>query len=237
MIGDEEPKVPEAARRARGAGLNMAGRFERSRQRRGRRRLGHRRRGSPRQDRGRDRAPAHDHRPQRQPRRPLRPLDQPLPRLRARLHLLLRPADPRLPGPLARARLRDQAVSPSPTRPSCCEPELVAAAATAAADRAWAPTPTPTSRSSASSASRARMLEVLARLPPSGRHHHQVGADRARHRHPRRRWPSAGLARSALSITTLDREARAHDGAAAPPPARRLRGDPRGWPRPASRCG
>ncbi|MFO1209232.1 MAG: PA0069 family radical SAM protein [Amaricoccus sp.] len=29
MIGDEEPRVPEAARRARGAGLNMAGRFER----------------------------------------------------------------------------------------------------------------------------------------------------------------------------------------------------------------
>jgi len=29
MIGDESPKVPEAARRARGAGLNMAGRFER----------------------------------------------------------------------------------------------------------------------------------------------------------------------------------------------------------------
>ena len=29
MIGDESRKVPEAARRARGAGLNMAGRFER----------------------------------------------------------------------------------------------------------------------------------------------------------------------------------------------------------------
>ena len=29
MIGDESERVPEAARRARGAGLNMAGRFER----------------------------------------------------------------------------------------------------------------------------------------------------------------------------------------------------------------
>ena len=42
--------------------------------------------------------------------RVLRPLAQPLPRLRARLHLLLRAADARLPGPLARPRLRDAAV-------------------------------------------------------------------------------------------------------------------------------
>ena len=39
----------------------------------------------------------------------LRPLAQPVPRLRARLHLLLRAAHAQLPQPLARARLRDQA--------------------------------------------------------------------------------------------------------------------------------
>ena len=46
---------------------------------------------------------------QRLARRALRPLAQPLPRLRARLHLLLRPAHAQLPQPLARAGLRDQA--------------------------------------------------------------------------------------------------------------------------------
>src|SRR5665213_2504320 len=51
-----------------------------------------------------------DHHPQRQPRRRLRPLDQSLPGLRTRLHLLLRPPRPRLYGPLARPRFRKQAV-------------------------------------------------------------------------------------------------------------------------------
>ena len=44
--------------------------------------------------RGRDRAAAVDHRPQPEPGHPVRPLGQPLPGLRARLHLLLRPAEP-----------------------------------------------------------------------------------------------------------------------------------------------
>ena len=43
------------------------------------------------------------HRHQRQPRHQLRPVDQPLSRLRAWLHLLLRAAHPRLSRPLARA--------------------------------------------------------------------------------------------------------------------------------------
>ena len=55
------------------------------------------------------------HQPQRdraQPvaRHPVRQLDQPLSRLRAWLHLLLRAAEPRLSRPVARARFRDQAV-------------------------------------------------------------------------------------------------------------------------------
>ena len=57
---------------------------------------------SPRRGRGpRRRRPrcfrtgAHDHRPQRFARHPVRPVDQPLPRLRARLRLLLRAAEPR----------------------------------------------------------------------------------------------------------------------------------------------
>src|SRR5438874_10521564 len=47
---------------------------------------------------------AHDHRPQRLARHRLRPLDQPVSRLRARLHLLLCAAEPRLSRPVARSR-------------------------------------------------------------------------------------------------------------------------------------
>ena len=56
------------------------------------------------------RAPAHDHHAQRIARHFVRSLDQPLSRLRARLRLLLRAAEPRLSGPLRRARFREQAV-------------------------------------------------------------------------------------------------------------------------------
>ena len=47
---------------------------------------------------------------QRQPRHQLRAVDQPLSRLRARLHLLLCPADALLSRPFGRARFRDQAL-------------------------------------------------------------------------------------------------------------------------------
>ena len=50
---------------------------------------------------------AHDHRPQRLAGYRLRPLDQPVSRLRARLHLLLCAAEPRLSRPVARSRFRD----------------------------------------------------------------------------------------------------------------------------------
>ena len=55
-------------------------------------------------------AGAHDHRAQRVAGHPVQPVDQSVPRLRARLHLLLRAAVARVPRPVAGARLRDQAV-------------------------------------------------------------------------------------------------------------------------------
>ena len=61
-----------------------------------------------------------DHRAQRLARHPVRAVDQPLPRLRAWVRLLLRPPDPRLPRPVARASTSRRASSRSPTRRSCC---------------------------------------------------------------------------------------------------------------------
>ena len=77
----------------------------------------------------------------------LRPLDQSLSRLRARLRLLLRPADPRLSGAVAGARLRDPSCSSSRTRPSLLERELAAPGYQPKSSRS-APIPTPISRSS-----------------------------------------------------------------------------------------
>ena len=119
------------------------------------RRLGHRGRAAAAAHDADKRRHAHHPRAQHLARRAVRPLDQPLSRLRARLHLLLRAADPRLSRPVARPRFRDQdpvqarrrqaARPPSSPRPS-----------TGPTWSRWAPTPIPTSRSSASSRSRAR---------------------------------------------------------------------------------
>ena len=57
-----------------------------------------------------DPAGAHDHRAQRLARHSVHAVDQPVPGLRARLHLLLRAADARLSRSLAGPRLRDQAL-------------------------------------------------------------------------------------------------------------------------------
>ncbi len=75
-----------------------------------RRRLALARRIAAVQDHGADRRHPQDHHPQRLARHRLRPLDQSLSRLRARLRLLLRAADPRLSRPVARARFRIQTV-------------------------------------------------------------------------------------------------------------------------------
>jgi DNA repair photolyase len=72
-----------------------------------------------------------------------------------------------------------------------------------------------------------RILEVLERRGPSGRHRHQVGAGHARHRHSVARW-RRNLAKVALSVTTLDpRLARAWS---------RARRRPRGGWRRSERC-
>ena len=68
----------------------------------------------------------------------------------------------------------------------------------------WAPTPIPISRSSAIS-DHAADPGGAGRVQASGRHRHQIGAGHARHRHPGADG-GAGLAKVALSITTLDRK-------------------------------
>ena len=133
------------------------------------------------------------HRPQRQPRHQLRPVDQPLSRLRARLHLLLCAADACLPRPFARPRLRDQALCQGEcgraARARACQPQLRPEGHRARrrhrslpADRARAP-------HHAIGAGGARPRE------PSCRHRDQVGARRARSSTSLRAWPAAALPR------------------------------------------
>ena len=65
------------------------------------------------------------------------------------------------------------------------------------------------------------ILEVLDRDAPSRRHRDQVGADRARHRHPVARMARDGLVKVALSVTTLDAKlARSMEPRAATPASR-----------------
>ncbi len=123
-----------------------------------------------------------DHHPQQLAGHLVRPLDQPVSRLRARLHLLLRPADPRLSGSVARARFRVQAVREAGGR-QAARARTVGAGLRAAhhrdrhqhrsvpADRARVSGDAAHSRSAGA-------------VRPPGRHRHQVGAGDARHRHP-----------------------------------------------------
>ena len=71
---------------------------------------------------------AQHHHLQRQPRRRLRCLHQPLPRLRARLRLLLRAAHPRIPGHVGGPRFRDQDRGQGGRPPRCCAPSSPAPA-------------------------------------------------------------------------------------------------------------
>ena len=132
----------------------------------------------------------------------VRPLDQSLSRLRARLHLLLRAADPRLSRAVARPRLRIQAVRQA-RRAGAARAGAVGAELRAAhhrdrhqhrslsADRAQAPGHAPHPRGAGARRS-------------SGRHRHQIGAGLARSRHPRAAWRERNLVKVALSVTTLD---------------------------------
>ena len=138
---------------------------------------------------------AQDHHPQRVARHLLRPLDQSLSRLRARLRLLLRAADPRLSRAVAGPRFRVEAVREA-GRAGAPGKGTVRSGLCAAhhGDR---------HQHRSVSADRAQ-VSGDARHPrsagagrASGRHRHQVGADPARSRHSRadgRAQPGQGRA-------------------------------------------
>ena len=119
----------------------------------------------------------HDHHHQQLARHLLRPVDQSLSRLRARLRLLLRAADPCLYGPVAGPRFRNQAVRQAERGRSCCGRSWRSPATCRGRSRS-APTPIPTSRSSASYRIMRGDPRSAGRVQPSGRHRHQVGAGR-----------------------------------------------------------
>ena len=156
------------------------------------------------EDPGHHRARALDHLAQRLARRRLRPLDQSLPRLRARLHLLLRPAEPRLPRALAGPRFRDQAFRQDQRR---------RAAARGARKPGYAAEPDRARRQHRLlPADRAQVQDHApdprgaGRVRAPGHHGDQVGAGGARPRPARRRWRQKNLVKVFVSIGTLDRE-------------------------------
>ena len=173
------------------------------------------------------------HRPQRQPRHQLRPVDQPLPWLRARLHLLLRPPHACLPRPFRRASISRPSCTPRSTPPSCWRRELGQSPLCAEVHRARR-------RHRPLSADRARAphhpLDPRGARPrqPPGRHRHQVGPGGARHRHPGPHGRRADLAKVAISVTTLDRSVARKMEPRAPTPPKRLEAISH-WPRPACR--
>ena len=161
MIGDESDQVA-ADRAPRARGGEQPGRPLRAlRPGRGRRRLGPRRGDARPPHRGRGRAPAQRHHPQHLARHRLRPLDQPLPRLRARLHLLLRPADATPTSASRPASTSRPGSSPSPRRPQVLRGRARPPRPTARRRSRSAPTPTPTSRSRSASASCAASSRCL----------------------------------------------------------------------------
>ena len=93
---------------------------------------------------------------QRQPRHQLRPVDQPLSRLRARLHLLLRAADPLPTSAIPPGLDFETKLYAKVNAAELLERELGQSRATCRSTSRSAPSPTPTSRSSASTASPAR---------------------------------------------------------------------------------
>ena len=115
---------------------------------------------------------AHDHRPQRLAGYRLRPLDQPVSRLRARLHLLLCAAEPCLSRPVARPRFRDPHLLQAAGGGAACARSCARRAMPAGRSRSAA-TPTPTSRPSAGSAITRVDPRSAARFPPPGHDRHQ----------------------------------------------------------------
>ena len=149
-------------------------------------------------------AGAHDHRAQRFARHSVHAVDQSVPGLRARLHLLLRAADARLPRSVAGPRLRDQALRQAQRRGAAARGAREARLSSATRSRS-APTPIRTSRSSASGRSRAQILEVLAACE----HPLTIVTKSAlveRDIDLLAPMAAKNLARVFVSITTLDRE-------------------------------
>ena len=85
-----------------------------------------------------------------------------------------------------------------------------------------AATPTPTSRPSGGSGSRASILEVLRDFRHPVTIVTKVGADPARHRHPRRDGAATSLRVVTVSVTTLDRDLARRMEPRAATPERRL---------------
>ena len=150
-----ERLAPAERRRGRGAATNVSGRFELRAARGFRRRLDARGGARAAGDRGDLGEAKGHHRPQRVARHPVRPVDQPLPRLRARLLLLLRAADPRLYGALRRARFRDAPVRQA-GRGRAARAGARRRPSIGRRPSRSAPTPIPISRSSGNIASPAR---------------------------------------------------------------------------------
>jgi hypothetical protein len=142
----------------------------------------------------------HPHR-QRLARHRLRPVDQPLPRVRARLHLLLRPAHPQLPEPVTRPRFRDPHHRQGQRRRPAARRLVAARAMSRFAEHRLGDRCLPASRAKAwHHPCRDRGAERV-QAPVLG--HHQVRRHRARHR-PDRPMAAEGLAAVYVSITTLD---------------------------------
>ena len=150
----------------------------------------------------------------------LRPLDQSLSRLRARLHLLLRAADPRLSRACRRASISRPSIFVQARRRAAARARSSRSRDTGPTRSRWAPTPIPTSRSSASCRSRAQILEVLARFRHPVGHRDQVRAGRPATSTSWAPWP-AQPGRGLVSVTTLDRDlARAMEPRASTPERR-----------------
>ena len=111
----------------------------------------------------------------------LRPLDQSLSRLRARLRLLLRAADPRLSRPVAGARFRIETARQA-RRAGAAREGTGGAGLRAAHDRDRHQHRS-LSADRARAQDHARHSRSAGARRPSGRHRHQIGAGDARHRH------------------------------------------------------
>ena len=135
------------------------------------------------QDDGDDRFDPQDHHAQRFAGHLVRSLDQSLSRLRARLHLLLRAADPRLSRALAGPRFRDQAVREA-GRAEAAGARVVGRRLRAAHHRhrhQYRSLPADRARASGDAAH----PRGAGPLRPSGRHRDQIGAGPARPRYSR----------------------------------------------------